>query len=182
MPTALTVIRPAMRDAASCNWRTSPYYIYVSFIAIQRKRTRHLVVVVCGNTCPRICLYLRRVSMANLLVPGIIRTLHEGDVSPIPGHETPILQVLAVKKLAATNAAVTNTERWRIVLSDGEHFIQSMLATQLNHMIANNEIQKGVLVKLTQYTTNKMKEKKYVPCGTRGLTEIGDRLGMSGFK
>jgi len=98
--------------------------------------------------------------MANLLVPGIVRTLHEIDVTPIPGHESPILQVLAVKKLAATSAAAPMSERWRLVLSDGEYFIQSMLATQLNHMVANNEIQKGVLVKLLQYTTNRMKEKK----------------------
>jgi hypothetical protein len=38
-----------------------------------------------------------------------------------------------------------------------------MLATQLNPMVANNEIVKGGLIKLGQYTMNKMKDKKYVP-------------------
>jgi len=37
-----------------------------------------------------------------------------------------------------------------------------MLATQLNPLITNNEIVKGGLVRILQYTMNKMKDKKYV--------------------
>ena len=97
--------------------------------------------------------------MANLLVPGVVRALHDSEILPVPGYETPILQVLAVKKLNATGSANAQ-DRWRLVLSDGQYFIQSMMATQLNHMIEKNDVQKGVLIKLLQYTTNKMKDKK----------------------
>jgi len=97
--------------------------------------------------------------MADLLVPGVVRAIHDSEIQPVPAHPNPVLQVLAVKKINST--APNATERWRVVLSDGVHFIQSMLATQLNSLIQNNEIQKGVFIRLTQYTMNKMKDKKY---------------------
>jgi replication factor A1 len=95
--------------------------------------------------------------MANLLTPNVIRAIYDSEGQPIPGVPSPVLQVLAVKKINSTTP--NSTERWRVVLSDGSHFIQSMLATQLNHM-ANTDIVKGVLIRLGQYTMNKMKEKK----------------------
>jgi replication factor A1 len=98
--------------------------------------------------------------MANLLTPNVLREIYISDAQPVPNIPTPVLQVLAVKKINSTTAHAT--ERWRVVLSDGTAFIQSMLATQLNPMVANNEIVKGGLIKLGQYTMNKMKDKKYV--------------------
>jgi replication factor A1 len=100
--------------------------------------------------------------MADLLTPGVIRAIHDSEVQPVPGYENPILQVLAVKKINST--APTGTERWRVVLSDGNHFIQSMLATQLNPLVQSNEIQKGVFIRLLQYTMNKMKDKRLCSC------------------
>ena len=97
--------------------------------------------------------------MADLLTPGVIRAIYESEILPVPDHENPVLQVLAVKKINSTTPNAT--ERWRVVLSDGNHFIQSMLATQLNPMIQNNEITKGVFIRLTHYTMNKMKDKRY---------------------
>jgi replication factor A1 len=97
--------------------------------------------------------------MADLLSPGVIRVIHDSESQPVPGYENPVLQVLAVKKINST--APNATERWRVVLSDGNHFIQSMLATQLNIMVQNNAIQKGVFIRLLQYTMNKMKDKRY---------------------
>ena len=96
--------------------------------------------------------------MANLLTPNVLRAIYDSESQPVPGIPTPVLQVLAVKKINST--APNSAERWRVVLSDGAFFIQSMLATQLNPMVANNEIVKGGLIKLGQYTMNKMKDKK----------------------
>ena len=97
-------------------------------------------------------------AMANLLTPNVLRAIYESESQPVPGIPTPVLQVLAVKKINSTTP--NSAERWRVVLSDGAFFIQSMLATQLNPMVANNEIVKGGLIKLGQYTMNKMKDKK----------------------
>ena len=96
--------------------------------------------------------------MANHLTPNVLRAIYESDSQPVSGVPSPVLQVLAVKKINSTTP--NSAERWRVVLSDGTFFIQSMLATQLNPMITNNEIVKGCLIKLGQYTMNKMKDKK----------------------
>lgn len=48
----------------------------------------------------------------------------------------------------------------RVILSDGTHFIQSMLATQLNHMVESKELDKNVVVKLSQYVTNAVQGRK----------------------
>jgi len=97
--------------------------------------------------------------MSHLLTPNVLRAIYESEIQPVPGIPTPVLQVLAVKRINSTTP--NSAERWRVVLSDGVNFIQSMLATQLNPMVQNNEIVKGGLIKLGQYTMNKMKEKRY---------------------
>jgi replication factor A1 len=96
--------------------------------------------------------------MANLLTPNVLRAIYNSESQPVDDIPSPVLQVLAVKKINSTTGA--SAERWRVVLSDGTAFIQSMLATQLNNLVNNNEIVKGGLIQLGQYTMNKMKEKK----------------------
>jgi replication factor A1 len=66
--------------------------------------------------------------MANFLTTNVLRTIYDSESQPVPGMPQPVLQVLAVRKINST-AGPTSTERWRVVLSDGTHFIQSMLAT-----------------------------------------------------
>jgi len=100
--------------------------------------------------------------MANLLTPNVLRDIYKSETQPVPNLPLPVLQVLAVKKINSTTGNAQ--ERWRVVLSDGSVFIQSMLATQLNPMVSNNEIVKGGLIKLLSYTMNKMKDKKSVHC------------------
>jgi replication factor A1 len=97
--------------------------------------------------------------MADLLTPNVLRAIYDSESQPVPGLPQPVLQILAIKKINSTTP--NSAERWRLVLSDGTFFVQSMLATQLNHLVNNNEIVKGCLIKLGQYTMNKMKEKRY---------------------
>jgi len=99
--------------------------------------------------------------MANLLTPHCLRAIHESDVTPVPGFEQPVLQVLAVKAISNNPPAAANpTERWRVVLSDGTHYIQAMVATQLNALIHSGDIAKGKLIRVNAYSINKMKDKK----------------------
>ncbi|CAN0323644.1 unnamed protein product, partial [Hapterophycus canaliculatus] len=53
-------------------------------------------------------------------------------------------------------------ERWRLVLSDGKHFVQSMLATQQNEMITSHELQEMCIVTLTDYIVNVVQNKKLI--------------------
>jgi|SRR5271156_631586 len=102
--------------------------------------------------------------MAHLVTPNVLRAIYDSDGHPVPGiAQQPVLQVLAIRSITSQPPQPNQTERWRVVFSDGTFFIQSMLATQLNPLITNNEIVKGGLVRVLQYTMNKMKDKKYIP-------------------
>lgn len=47
-----------------------------------------------------------------------------------------------------------------MILSDGKFFIQSMLATQLNELVTNKDLDKNVVVKLTEFVTNAVQGRK----------------------
>lgn len=56
--------------------------------------------------------------------------------------------------------AQTTTERFRLVLSDGVHLQQAMLATQLNEKVKNNLAVKGSIVQLLEYICNTVQNRK----------------------
>lgn len=56
----------------------------------------------------------------------------------------------------------SGNDRWRLVLSDGKHYAQSMLATQQNEMITSGELQELCLVSLTDYIVNIVQNKRWV--------------------
>lgn len=70
------------------------------------------------------------------------------------------LQILSIKKVNNSSNA-TGVDRYRIIMSDGEYFIQAMLATQLNAMVQNNSIGKHTVVLVEKVTCNFLKEKRY---------------------
>jgi replication factor A1 len=63
----------------------------------------------------------------------------------------PIFQVLSVKAVGTTPAGA---QRYRAVLSDSVHFVQGMLATQLNHIVENNELQPNQLINVQDFMNN----------------------------
>ena len=66
------------------------------------------------------------------------------DDSPLT--EAPhILQILGLKEVS--NA---NTKRYRMLLSDGAYYIQSMLSTALNPDVENGRVQKHGIVIVSQ--------------------------------
>jgi replication factor A1 len=52
-------------------------------------------------------------------------------------------------------------ERYRIVLSDMDNFVQCMLATQANHVVHDGRLVKGSILRLKTYSSNQVKGKKY---------------------
>ncbi|KAJ8097814.1 hypothetical protein POJ06DRAFT_226964 [Lipomyces tetrasporus] len=75
-------------------------------------------------------------------------------------HPTFTAQVLQIKELSSAQAG--GPRRFRFVLSDGDHFVQCMLATQLNDIVLNNRVERGHTIKVRQYTPSEMKEKLVV--------------------
>ncbi|KAJ7112422.1 hypothetical protein C8R43DRAFT_1099590 [Mycena crocata] len=79
-----------------------------------------------------------------------------GDASRFDATHT--LQLLSVRSV---NSNTTSTvDRYRIIISDGVHFIQAMLATQLNHLVTDNEIRKNTIVNVTKMTCNFVQDKR----------------------
>ncbi|KAK9333945.1 hypothetical protein V1520DRAFT_323270 [Lipomyces starkeyi] len=92
---------------------------------------------------------------------GFIRDMANLDSSSVLSrHPTFIAQVLQIKELSSTQAG--GPRRFRFVLSDGDHFVQCMLATQLNDIVLNNRVERGHTINVRQYTPSEMKEKLVV--------------------
>ncbi|KAJ6490618.1 replication factor-A C terminal domain-containing protein [Mycena vitilis] len=79
-----------------------------------------------------------------------------GDASLFDATHT--LQLLSVR-LVGSNTTST-VDRYRIIVSDGEHFIQAMLATQLNHLVKDDQIKKNTIVNVTKMTCNFVQDKR----------------------
>jgi replication factor A1 len=71
----------------------------------------------------------------------------------------PVLQCLQVKALTGQPGSA---DRYRIVLSDINNYVQAMLATQVNHLIHDEKLVRNCIVRITQYQPNSVKGKKYV--------------------
>ncbi|KXS09224.1 replication factor-a protein [Gonapodya prolifera JEL478] len=74
-----------------------------------------------------------------------------------PGqHGTYVLQAVNIKLVAG------QTARYRIMMSDGTHFIQGMLATQLNDILTSGVLQRNGLFRLTEYVLNTVSTRRVV--------------------
>ncbi|KAH9290005.1 hypothetical protein KI387_034122, partial [Taxus chinensis] len=92
--------------------------------------------------------------MAASLTANAISALYNGDVDLKPA-----VQVLDIKQIGTTN---NMQERYRMVLSDGTHMQQAMLATQLNEYVKSGQIQKGSVVQLIEYICNCVQNRKII--------------------
>ncbi|KAI0521847.1 replication factor-A protein [Xylaria bambusicola] len=94
----------------------------------------------------------------------------------------PVLQCLQIKPLAAQQApgGPTTQERYRVVLSDIRNYVQCMLATQANHVIHDNQLARGCIVRVKSYQANEVKGKNIlIILDLEVATELGthDRIG-----
>ncbi|TKY70126.1 Replication protein A 70 kDa DNA-binding subunit C [Spatholobus suberectus] len=64
----------------------------------------------------------------------------------------PVLQVIELKLVQSQQHS--NTERFRLFLSDGSVYQQGMLFTQKNELVHSGRLQKGSVVRLTQFICN----------------------------
>lgn len=100
-------------------------------------------------------------TMASPLTAGACQTLYFTEPPPDSSTLTPTLQVLSIKKInAQPGAATANVDRYRIILSDGNYFIQSMLATQMNHLVTNKDIDKNSVIKLNGFACNAVQNRR----------------------
>jgi replication factor A1 len=95
------------------------------------------------------------------LSSGICRRLNEAPEEEIEslasGHT---VQLLSVKKVSPTTNTTTPTDRYRIIISDGVHFVQAMLATQLNELVTAGQINKNTVVVIDRLACNFVSDKR----------------------
>ncbi|TPX37051.1 hypothetical protein SmJEL517_g00865 [Synchytrium microbalum] len=88
------------------------------------------------------------------LTPGFLPEAANGTAESQPAMQNPLVQVLNVK-------AVDNTsgKRYRLIISDGQHYMQAMLATQLNSLMDDGQVGKNALIRLKRYLCNPVPNK-----------------------
>lgn len=68
----------------------------------------------------------------------------------------PVMQCLQIKQMAPS---AQGGDRYRLVMSDGDHYVQTMLATQANHVVHDGKLVRGCMARVKQYTPNNLKGK-----------------------
>jgi replication factor A1 len=72
----------------------------------------------------------------------------------------PIFQVISIKAVGNQNGGTV--QRYRAVLSDGTHFVQGMLATQLNPLVQKEELTVNSLVQVTDFMNNSIQGRNVI--------------------
>lgn len=85
------------------------------------------------------------------LTEGAVEMLSIGEGHP--EEFKPVLQITDVR-LVNTQNQTNNNERYRLLLSDGTHIQQGMLATQKNDLIRSQQIRKGTIIQMNEFVRN----------------------------
>ena len=89
------------------------------------------------------------------------------DDSPL-ARAPHILQVLLVKQI--DNAGTTTGTRWfRMILSDGVHFIQGVLASALNPVVESGSLTRNTIVIISSVYFGRVSFKRCVPVLCTGI-------------
>ena len=89
------------------------------------------------------------------LSSGCIRAIYQGQEP-----KQPIVQIIDIKKIQGPSGQQNQQERFRLVISDGSHFQQAMVSTQLNELIHTQTIATQSLVRLDDYLCNTVQERR----------------------
>ncbi|KAI0822834.1 replication factor-a protein [Trametes gibbosa] len=69
-------------------------------------------------------------------------------------------------------------DRYRVIVSDGERFLQSMFATQLNHLVEEEQILKHTIVAIEKFTCNLVQGKKLlIVLALRVIQKESEKIG-----
>jgi len=99
--------------------------------------------------------------MAAELTNGAVRNLVQSEgTSANPGFPSSVVQIMKVIKVSGNNN--NGQDRYRVILSDGQNFVQGMLATQLNQLVASGQIVDHALIRVNDYMNNLVQNKNVI--------------------
>lgn len=93
----------------------------------------------------------------NLTTDGIRTIIGMASPSSNPAFQ-PVLQAISIKNVGTGG----DTKRYRAVLSDGTHFVQGMVATQLNEMIESKELQNNSVFTVEDFMNNSVQGRNVI--------------------
>lgn len=73
----------------------------------------------------------------------------------------PVVQVVELKQINASSGTSANP-RYRLAVSDGSHYQQAMLATQLNALVASGDIGVNTVLRLNDFIANEVANKRII--------------------
>lgn len=92
--------------------------------------------------------------LASQITRGAIESIFRSGKA----SDHPVVQVTDLKRIS-NGAATASSARFRLSISDGTHFQQAMIATQLNSYITNNRIKVNSLIRLVEVICNAVQDK-----------------------
>ncbi|KAM0139113.1 hypothetical protein ACHAP3_003381 [Botrytis cinerea] len=92
------------------------------------------------------------------ITQGALNAIFNDTDRVIKDFPVPVCQVVQVKPMGA--GVDGQAERFRLVVSDIQNFVQCMLATQANHVIHDGKLTKGCFIRLKNYQANEVKGKR----------------------
>jgi len=110
------------------------------------------------------------------LTQNAIRLMHSMSGTSNEPSFCPTLQVLHLKKIGRIH---DGRDRWTVVLSDGNNFIEAMLSTRLNHKVSSVEIARFALIKVNKFAVDTGPSGKKFPIILQcdSVLNPGSRLG-----
>ncbi|XP_006854186.2 replication protein A 70 kDa DNA-binding subunit A [Amborella trichopoda] len=78
------------------------------------------------------------------------------------GHDEGFKPVVQIVDLRSVGSDKTTADRFRMVVSDGVHGQQAMLATQMNDFVKNGTLQKGSIIQLNEFICNTIQNRKII--------------------
>mmetsp|Transcript_21096 Transcript_21096/g.29794 ORF Transcript_21096/g.29794 Transcript_21096/m.29794 type:complete len:643 (-) Transcript_21096:211-2139(-) len=106
------------------------------------------------------------------LTAGAIRRMNESEGQQDDPSFAPVLQLMAVKAVGGSS------DRFRTILSDGEHYVQGMLATQINHLVHSGEISDNSIVRVDDFMNNSVQNRTVIiVLGLTVMDTNAERIG-----
>ena len=99
-------------------------------------------------------------TMAFQLSTGSVELLQNARPEDVDVFNTPhVMQFLSIQPVSQHPTGLT-PDRYRVIMSDGIHFMQAILATQLNGMVQENVLGKYTVAVLEKLTCNYVQKKR----------------------
>ncbi|CAO3638936.1 unnamed protein product [Cunninghamella echinulata] len=89
----------------------------------------------------------------NQLTNGAIKALYNSDANNTVSN--PVVQLINIKGVQAANGT-----RYRVIISNGTHFMQAMLSTQTTPLVESGEISRYCLLRLKEFVCNEIQNRR----------------------